>query len=197
MKLFAKVKEIVSQPNSLVCVLIDEVESIAYARSSMSGQEPKDAMRVVNALLTQLDSLKHYPNVIILATSNLASTIDLAFIDRADMKQYIGFPAVKAIYEIYRSMLKELMRVGIVSSLDIPDFNNAEEESLLKVLSEKSKGLSGRTLRKLPYLAHAVHLHGGSISEISYESFISAMKQALDKHIADHETLRVDDVLKT
>lgn len=193
MKLFSKVKEIVSQPNSLVCVLIDEVESIAYARSSMSGQEPKDAMRVVNALLTQLDGLKHYPNVIILATSNLASTIDLAFIDRADMKQFIGFPAVKAIYEIYRSMLQELMRVRIVSTTEIPDFNNAGESSL-KLLSEKSKGLSGRTLRKLPYLAHAVHLLGGSISEISYGSFIEAIGEALDKHISDHETLSVDGV---
>lgn len=191
MKLFAQVKEIVSQPNALVCVLIDEVESIAYARSSMSGQEPKDAMRVVNALLTQLDSLKHYPNVIILATSNLASTIDLAFIDRADIKQFIGFPALKAIYEIYRSMLNELMRVGIVSSVDIPDFSCAED-SALKQLSEKSKGLSGRALRKLPYLAHAVHLHGGSISKISYEDFLKAIEQALDKHISDQETLKVD-----
>lgn len=191
MKLFAKVKEIVSQPNSLVCVLIDEVESIAYARETMSGQEPKDAMRVVNALLTQLDSLKHYPNVIILATSNLASTIDLAFIDRADIKQYIGFPAVKAIYEIYRSMLQELIRVGIVSSVDIPDFINAGESSL-KRLSDKSKGLSGRTLRKLPYLAHAVHLQGGSVAKVSYENFIGALEEALDKHVADHEILRVD-----
>lgn len=193
MKLFSKVREIISQPNSLVCVLIDEVESIAYARSSMSGQEPKDAMRVVNALLTQLDSLKNHPNVIILATSNLASTIDLAFIDRADIKQFIGFPSVKAIYEIYRTMLQELIRVGILSSVEIPDFNNAGD-SILKQLSEKSKGLSGRTLRKLPYLAHAVHLKEGHISEISYEAFIEAIDQALDKHITDHETLRVNEI---
>ena len=38
--------------------------------------------RVVNALLTQLDSLKSEPNVLILTTSNITGAIDLAFVDR-------------------------------------------------------------------------------------------------------------------
>ena len=48
----------------------------------MSGSEPSDAIRVVNSVLTQIDQLKRYPNVLILTTSNITGAIDLAFVDR-------------------------------------------------------------------------------------------------------------------
>lgn len=41
----------------------------------MGGAEPSDALRVVNALLTQLDKLKHRKNVLILTTSNISESI--------------------------------------------------------------------------------------------------------------------------
>ncbi|KAG6958744.1 hypothetical protein JG688_00010376 [Phytophthora aleatoria] len=90
MKLFRQIQELVEDEESLVCVLIDEVESLTAARkSAVSGSEPSDAIRVVNALLTQLDSLKRYSNVLILTTSNITEAIDVAFVDRADIKQYV------------------------------------------------------------------------------------------------------------
>ncbi|XP_055855805.1 pachytene checkpoint protein 2 homolog [Episyrphus balteatus] len=187
MKLFTKVREIIAQPKSLVCVLIDEVESIAYARESMSGQEPKDAMRVVNALLTQLDSIKESPNVLILATSNLASNIDLAFLDRADIKQHIGLPSVRAIYQIYVSMLRELMRVGMIHEKPIQQFQDGADVCILK-LAKSSVGVSGRTLRKLPFLAHAMFM-GSAILPIDLECFVQAMQSALDKHLTDQRLL--------
>lgn len=49
--------------------------------------------RAVNALLTQLDALKIHSNVMILTTSNITEAIDLAFVDRADIKAYIGPPS--------------------------------------------------------------------------------------------------------
>lgn len=52
----------------------------------MNGTEPSDVMRAVNALLTQVDKLKIYPNVIIMTTSNMTEALDLAFLDRADIK---------------------------------------------------------------------------------------------------------------
>ena len=59
-----------------------QVESLTAARqSAMSGSEPSDAIRVVNALLTQLDQVKRYPNVLILTISNVTGAIDLAFVD--------------------------------------------------------------------------------------------------------------------
>ena len=55
---------------------LDEVESLTAARkSTMSGAEPSDAIRVVNALLTQIDQLKNKSNVIILTTSNITGAI--------------------------------------------------------------------------------------------------------------------------
>ncbi|RWR97056.1 pachytene checkpoint protein 2 [Cinnamomum micranthum f. kanehirae] len=56
---------------------LDEVESLAAARqAALSGSEPSDSIRVVNALLTQMDRLKSWPNVIILTTSNITTAID-------------------------------------------------------------------------------------------------------------------------
>jgi hypothetical protein len=55
--MFETIQDLVNDPNALVCVLIDEVESLATARKS-SGNEPSDAIRVVNAVLTQV-SLHH------------------------------------------------------------------------------------------------------------------------------------------
>lgn len=114
--MFSKIYELIENPKMFICVLIDEVESLAHARTqSMSGNEPSDAIRVVNAVLTQIDQIKRYPNVLILTTSNMTQAIDLAFVDRADIKQFIGLPSIHAIYQIYYTCLQELMRVCYIS----------------------------------------------------------------------------------
>ncbi|KAI3991735.1 hypothetical protein MKX01_038133 [Papaver californicum] len=82
-----KIQKMVEEDNSLVFVLIDEVESLAAARNAaLSGSEPSDSIRVVNALLTQMDKLKCSPNVIILTTSNITAAIGTPV-----MNQYILF----------------------------------------------------------------------------------------------------------
>uniref|UniRef100_A0A0D3A617 Pachytene checkpoint protein 2 homolog n=1 Tax=Brassica oleracea var. oleracea TaxID=109376 RepID=A0A0D3A617_BRAOL len=186
-KLFQKIQEMVEEDNNLVFVLIDEVESLAAARkAALSGSEPSDSIRVVNALLTQMDKLKSAPNVIILTTSNITTAIDLhmnilvadvAFVDRADIKAYVGPPTLHVRYEILRSCVEELISKGIISSfqgcdgLSIPSFSSLKEKVnanelhdtdtnpwFCKQLVEAAKsceGLSGRSLRKLPFLAHA------------------------------------------
>ncbi|XP_027125843.1 pachytene checkpoint protein 2 homolog [Coffea eugenioides] len=180
-KLFSKIQEMVEEENNLVFVLIDEVESLAAARkAALSGSEPSDSIRVVNALLTQMDKLKTSPNVIILTTSNITAAIDVAFVDRADIKAYVGPPTLQARYEILRSSLQELLRTGIIlSNPDMQDGHNVilsnftglkeklnstvlpESQSSLSLCrklleaAEACEGLSGRSLRKLPFLAHA------------------------------------------
>uniref|UniRef100_A0A2C9JZN1 Pachytene checkpoint protein 2 homolog n=1 Tax=Biomphalaria glabrata TaxID=6526 RepID=A0A2C9JZN1_BIOGL len=199
MKMFQKIQELMDDPHALVCVLIDEVESLTAARkSSMNGVEPSDAIRVVNALLTQLDQIKKYPNVLILTTSNITGAIDLAFVDRADIKQYIGPPSVRAIYTIYLSCIKELMKCGIISptqplmdirGLEATRFieNGATYHSLyLYKIASKSLGLSGRSLRKLPFLAHALYLQG---SPVALESYFEAMSQTVDRQFQENEDL--------
>jgi hypothetical protein len=53
--------------------------------------------------------------VLVLTTSNVTGAIDLAFVDRADIKQYIGPPNQAAIYSIYYSCIQELQRQGFSS----------------------------------------------------------------------------------
>ncbi|KAK4050830.1 hypothetical protein OIV83_003252 [Microbotryomycetes sp. JL201] len=75
-RLFSAVTEMVDDESCFVVVLIDEVESLTTARAgAMSGREPSDALRVVNALLTQLDKLKTRKNVLVVTTSNLSDAI--------------------------------------------------------------------------------------------------------------------------
>uniref|UniRef100_A0A8C7X8S9 Pachytene checkpoint protein 2 homolog n=1 Tax=Oryzias sinensis TaxID=183150 RepID=A0A8C7X8S9_9TELE len=110
-KMFQKIQELIDDKEALVFVLIDEVESLTAARNaSQAGTEPSDAIRVVNSVLTQLDQIKRHSNVVILTTSNVTEKIDLAFVDRADIKQYIGPPSEKGIYNIFLSCLEELMK---------------------------------------------------------------------------------------
>lgn len=204
-KLFQKIHEMAEEENNLVFILIDEVESLAAARqAALSGSEPSDSIRVVNALLTQLDRLKSCSNIVVLTTSNITAAIDIAFIDRADIKAYIGPPTLQARYEILRSCLEELLRTGIlVLPVDIGEspllsygnlqhcINTAQSNHLEDSLSLSKKlleaalvceGLSGRALRKLPFLAHAsaVHCFNPELSK-----FITTLLDTARKELSD------------
>lgn len=138
LKLFTTIKEVAEDPASLVIILIDEVESIAYSRGAVSAQEPSDSLRVVNAVLTQLDQLRTHSNVLVLTTSNLSGSIDLAFVDRADLKQYVGFPSPIAIFHIFKSAIDELIKV--VFELEISA--QSRHHTTYRLLIEKLTGFS-------------------------------------------------------
>ncbi|KZV69128.1 P-loop containing nucleoside triphosphate hydrolase protein [Peniophora sp. CONT] len=185
-RLFSSVMELVEDEHTFVVVLIDEVESLTAARAgAMAGTEPSDALRVVNALLTQLDKLRHKKNVLVVSTSNLAKAIDSAFVDRADIIQYIDLPPREAIYEILRTCLVELVQKSVINQVEVPVLEDAlryersassaalltnvalserERTKLVAVrllgLSQKCRDMkmSGRALRRLPVLAHARYI---------------------------------------
>uniref|UniRef100_A0A8D3BDU2 Pachytene checkpoint protein 2 homolog n=1 Tax=Scophthalmus maximus TaxID=52904 RepID=A0A8D3BDU2_SCOMX len=198
-KMFQKIQQLIDDKDALVFVLIDEVESLTASRNaSQAGTEPSDAIRVVNSVLTQLDQIKRHSNVVILTTSNVTEKIDLAFVDRADIKQYIGPPSEKGIYNIYLSCLEELMKCQIIYprqqlftmfELETMGFAKSEvsEHSLnLRNIALKSKGLSGRALRKLPFLAHALFVRSPTVT---LERFLEAMDQAVDKQREEKDNL--------
>lgn len=214
MKLFCQIQELVEDGESLICVLIDEVESLAAARkSALSGSDPSDAIRVVNALLTQLDALKRYSNVLILTTSNITEAIDVAFVDRADIKQFIGLPSCHARYEILRSCIQELQRVNILRPTTQRLFSyeeltrrvslqnrtmdsrmvEAESDNILSLellqAAETADGFSGRSLRKLPFQAHAffVQSRTTSVSEFIHHLLLTIQ---LEKEQKQQLTLR-------
>lgn len=53
-------------------------------------------MRAVNAVLTSLDNIKKYKNIMILCTSNMIDVIDSAFLDRLDLKLFLDNPIYQA-----------------------------------------------------------------------------------------------------
>jgi len=202
-KMFTEIKRLMEDTKSLVCVLIDEVESLTAARkNSMSGSEPSDALRVVNALLTQLDSIKNAPNVLILTTSNITGAIDLAFVDRADIKQYVGPPSQGAIYQILHSCVVELVRTGLVGvqggqvmslrELKLKGWESgpATVHSLqLWEIASLCKGMSGRTIRKMAFLALALFSEVAESRTVSMEVFLNSLRDAVHKQIKDREEL--------
>jgi len=199
-KMFQKVEEMLEDPSHLVCLLIDEVESLTAARTNVdSGVEPSDAIRVVNAVLTRIDKLKSFPNLLILTTSNVTGKIDLAFVDRADIKFFVGNPSPLAIYSILKSCIDELMRVGIVQHPPVPmkqasDLHLSSGEGpdnasqCLWDIANKSVGLSGRTLRKLPFLAYAKFLHS-SRGEVPILQFLQALSRSVDVQFKERHHL--------
>ncbi|MBW0487709.1 hypothetical protein O181_027424 [Austropuccinia psidii MF-1] len=218
--LFTKIEQMAEELDVFVLVLIDEVESLAGSRSSgASGNEPSDALRAVNALLTALDKLRHHHNVLVLTTSNLTNSIDDAFLDRADLAQYIGLPSSEATYWILRTCLKELVKTGIVKTRDILEYKEAmlirdglndqrsagtesnknilsttkaskatalhkSQQCSIKLLeiTELAAGMSGRSLRRLPLLAHAKASVTGW--KIGMEAYLVAMLQTVKEQKA-------------
>ncbi|KAG2158868.1 P-loop containing nucleoside triphosphate hydrolase protein [Suillus bovinus] len=203
-RLFTNIMEMVEDEDCFVVVLIDEVESLTAARAgAMAGTEPSDGLRVVNALLTQLDKLRHQKNVLVMSTSNLAKAIDSAFVDRADIIQYVDLPSREAIYEILRSSLCEFINKGILQETVVPPLDlalymdkNGENRSsasnvmlpnlpkelayTLLALADKcrelpqAQQLSGRALRRLPVLALARYIGVG----VSTSSTTSNLKKS-------------------
>ncbi|KAB0393802.1 hypothetical protein E2I00_001234, partial [Balaenoptera physalus] len=167
-RMFQKIQDLIDDKDALVFVLIDEVESLTAARSACrAGAEPSDAIRVVNAVLTQIDQIKRHSNVVILTTSNITERIDVAFCQ-------IIYPRQQLL------TLRELEMIGFIE-------NNVSKLSLLlSEISRKSEGLSGRVLRKLPFLAHALYIQAPSIT---IEGFLQALSLAVDKQFEDRKKL--------
>ncbi|KAF8897281.1 P-loop containing nucleoside triphosphate hydrolase protein [Infundibulicybe gibba] len=191
-RLFNSITDLADEDDAFLVVLIDEVESLTAARAgAMAGTEPSDGLRVVNALLTQLDKLKHRKNVLIMSTSNLVKAIDTAFIDRADIVQYVDLPSREAVYQILRTCLCEMVGKGIIAATNVPTLKEAQLHEITarsgppstspiqtQTPQDKSKaialrllslagqcrvqGMSGRALRRLPVLALARYIGIGT-----------------------------------
>lgn len=74
--LFDKIHGMAQSPTTLVCVVIDEIETIAGSREKANaGGECSDGVRATNQLLTALDRLRALPNIVVLCTSNLLGAI--------------------------------------------------------------------------------------------------------------------------
>uniref|UniRef100_A0A667ZXS5 Pachytene checkpoint protein 2 homolog n=1 Tax=Myripristis murdjan TaxID=586833 RepID=A0A667ZXS5_9TELE len=172
-KMFQKIQQLIDDKDALVFVLIDEVESLTAARNAcQAGTEPSDAIRVVNSVLTQLDQIKRHSNVVILTTSNVTEKIDLAFVDRADIKQYIGPPSEKGIYNIYLSCLEELMKCQIIHP----------RQQLFTIPELETMGFAKSEMCEHSLTLRNIHLVSvGRTPTVTLGRFLEAMERAVDK----------------
>lgn len=64
------------EEDTFVCLFMDEIETLVARRDrALSSNEPFDAIRAVDAVLTGLDKLKEHSNVIVVCTSNLITAL--------------------------------------------------------------------------------------------------------------------------
>ncbi|KAL8705723.1 MAG: hypothetical protein Q9201_001157 [Fulgogasparrea decipioides] len=193
-RIFDKIERMLEQePRVFLCVLVDEIESLATSRQqSVGANEPRDSMR------------------------------DQAFLDRIDIKQYIPEPSTRIRYEIFRKCLLDLLDCKIIISTQgnsklqedvlggpaeeislvdeyvhihsegqdretFPPFDamqlnfRAREDSApykLWRIAEKSAGLSGRVLQRLPTQALAMHI---AFDPCLINEALDALAQAVDE----------------
>lgn len=127
---------------------------------------------------------------------------DSAFVDRADIKQYVGLPPVAAIYWILSSCLQALGEADlapgakhllkwsdcILADSALPPtqkkrVNRARQASYkLRRIAERCHELelSGRFLRKVPVMAHARYLAGRTGGRASLDQWMEALGKAVE-----------------
>ncbi len=125
-------------------MLLDEVESMAVARSAASlSANPADVHRATDAVLMALDrNARAHPHLLTIATSNFTAALDEAFRSRADVSIEVPVPDQVGALAILRRTLMDFgqhyRKLGML----------AQDQHLAQVARELV-GLDGRRIRKV------------------------------------------------
>src|SRR4051794_36450385 len=132
-------------------VVLDEVESMAVARSAASlSANPADVHRATDAVLTALDKVsREHSHVIFVATSNFTEALDEAFVSRADVAVEVPLPEPAAIQAILVKTLTDFAAA-------YPKLAKLADAPGLETVARRLKGADGRRVRKVVTTALAV-----------------------------------------
>jgi len=125
-------------------VLLDEIESMAVARSEASlAANPADVHRATDAVLTALDdNAARHPHLLVVATSNFTSALDAAFLSRADVTIEVPAPDARAAAAILRATLISMTEA-------FPSLRTVADDPGLDQVAALLSGTDGRQIRKL------------------------------------------------
>lgn len=172
------------RPDGFICVLIDEVESIASSREfSTQHGESLDSMRATNALLTGLDRTAGFSNVVFLFTSNMYDALEPAFLDRCGLREFVGPPSMAEQYEILRSVLERLIGCHVIlPAVNIPKYNDAVLEAMVGALTIDFPG------PKLLEIVKLIHVSAGKLgTPISGRRLGQLPEKALMRYLRGEE----------
>ena len=127
-------------------VLLDEVETLAVSRHKLSfDANPADVHRATDAVLSGMDRLtRDHRNVLMIATTNFAKSLDTAFLSRADHVEEFGLPNEEARREIISETLNAIGGVW-------KHVKSLEDDAAR--LAKVAEGLDGRRIRKEIFVA--------------------------------------------
>ncbi|KYQ89396.1 cell division cycle protein 48 [Tieghemostelium lacteum] len=147
------------------CVLFfDELDSIARARGSSSGDAGGAGDRVINQILTEMDGMNAKKNVFIIGATNRPDIIDPAILrpGRLDQLIYIPLPDLPSRLAIFKACLK---RSPVAKDVD------------LEFLAQKTAGFSG-----------------ADITEINQRACKLAIRESIEKDIESTRNREGGDV---
>jgi AAA+ superfamily predicted ATPase len=169
-------------------VLLDEVESMAVARSEASlAANPADVHRATDAVLMALDrNADRFPHIVTVATSNFTAALDEAFRSRADLSLEIPLPDATAAAAILGSALNGF-------AVAYPALGDLARSPEIRGLGDRLVGLDGRQIRKLVTEAMAMRrevvIEPGALSLDDLHAAIDAVCSAADPREAARAAL--------
>ena len=124
-------------------VLLDEVESMAVARSEASlAANPADVHRATGAVLAALDAnTVDYSNLVFVATSNFVGALDEAFLSRVDVHIRVPAPDELGIAKILKHALESMAAA-------YPGLDELACDGGIERVAVRLAGADGRRVRK-------------------------------------------------
>ena len=157
-------------------VVLDEVESMAVARSEASlAANPADVHRATDAVLTALDdNAQHHPHLFFVATSNFTTALDGAFLSRSDAAILVPLPTREALREILASTLRSLAGA-------FPGLRELADSSAVAQAADMAVGMDGRRARKV--VIEALSRRVATVldpAQLSGEDLVAAVASAIE-----------------
>ena len=137
-------------------VFIDEIDAVGFARgnnNNIIGGGNRELETTLNQLLNEMDGFEENDQIIVVAATNLANTLDPALSrpGRFDRKIEISLPNAADRKEILRIHLKNV-GIGLLNKV-IVQKNHQVTEAQLQAAAERTEGLAGAELENVVNLA--------------------------------------------